>query len=240
MASTTTRTAAWRQPAPGPGLLLHYLGRGPGALGVEHRAGEPDGEGGNQERHPELPAGNQLQVGHLLGDPDLKGIDGAEGGTDQRGAQAHRDGHQGREAEPPGEEEEDGNESDQLLFHLDQHAAGREREAGEGDDQQTSAGERADHGVHQPRQRAGPLDDRERPADQEDVEDDQAGVEHPLGDRGERIHGVDGRRRDRGVAARDDEAPAGDGVFAALVPAGGKDPGQAAARRIQLTSRASG
>ena len=65
----------------GPGLLLDQLGRGPGTLGVEHGTGEPDGEGRDQERHPELPPGNQLQFGHLLRDPDLKGIDGAEGGT---------------------------------------------------------------------------------------------------------------------------------------------------------------
>jgi hypothetical protein len=38
--------------------------------------------------------------------------------------------------------------------------------------------------------------------------------------------GVDGRGRDRGVAASDDEAPAGSGIFAALVPAGGENPGQ--------------
>ena len=34
----------------------------------------------------------------------------------------------GREAEPPGEKEEDGNERDQLLLHLDEHAAGGERQ----------------------------------------------------------------------------------------------------------------
>ena len=73
------------------------------------------------------------------------------------------------------------NESDQLLFHLNQYAPGREDEAGEGNDQETSTGERADHGVYQPPESAGPLDDRERPADQEDVEDDEAGVDIPLG-----------------------------------------------------------
>jgi hypothetical protein len=39
-------------------------------------------------------------------------------------------------------------------------------------------------------------------------------------------HGVDGRGRERGVAAWDDEAPAGSGIFAALVPARGENPGQ--------------
>ena len=43
---------------------------------------------------------------------------------------------------------------------------------------------------------------------------------------GERIHGVDGRSRDRGVATRDHETPACGGIFAALVPAGREDPGQ--------------
>ena len=168
-------------------VLLHDLRLGPGTSGIQHGGRQPDRDGRDQEGHSELPAGGQLQIGHLLGDPDLEGIERAEAGADQRSAQAHGDGDHRREAEPPGEEEEDGDEGDQLLFHLDQHAAGRERQAGERDDQQASPGEGADHRVHQPGESSGPVHHREGSPDQEHVEDDQACIHHPLGNRVERV-----------------------------------------------------
>ena len=119
------------------------------AARVEHRSRDPDDERGDQECQAKLPAGEELELGDLLGDADLKGIDGAERCAYRRGPQAHRHRHDGIEAQPGGEQEEDRDEGDQLLLHLDQHPAGGEGEPGHRNHQQSPALERGRQRVDQ-------------------------------------------------------------------------------------------
>src|SRR5262249_53409865 len=83
-----------------------------------------------------------------------------------------------------------------------------------------TAAQQAREETHSARQHAGALDDREGAADEEDQEDDRAGVEHAARDGDDRRKGSDRVALDRVEGAGDDEPAPGRRIVVAIVLTG--------------------
>ncbi len=185
------RMAACRPPAVGDSGGLGGLRRDARPSREAHCPRDPD-EPRHRERHrAQLPAAQELEAGHLLRDADLERVDRTERRADGRRAEADRHRDQGVEAEPAHEQQEHRNERDQLLLHLDQDPAPCEGEPHDRNHPEPPAGQPVRQPVDQLGEGAGPLHHRERPADEEHVEDDRRRVGHALGNGDQRIEGAD-------------------------------------------------
>jgi hypothetical protein len=159
----------------------------------------------------------QRQPGELLRDLHLKRIDRAERGAHRGGAHADRDRCQRVEAQPPGDEQQDGHERNDFFRHVLQCAAQRERERHDRDHQRLAIGEPAHEPADPLTERARLVDDREGAADEKDEEHHRGRVREPFGNRHQRFERTNVARLDAVIRAGYDDLAARRRIVAALV-----------------------
>src|SRR5436189_85093 len=120
----------------------------------------------------------------------------------------------------PRQQQHHRHERDDLLLHVVEHPAERERERSHGHDQRVGVPEAPHQPVHALPQRAGLVDHGERAADQEHEEDHGGRVGHAPWDRDERLERSHGARCHGVIGARDYDPAAGRGVVPAVVLTG--------------------
>jgi hypothetical protein len=108
--------------------------------------------------------------------------------------------------------------------HVLEGAQRGERDNHEGDDESRPS-RSSDERPHEPSKGPRGIEQGKRPSHDQDREDDRGAVHDAARHDEQGGHRADGRLRDARVAARDHELTAGGGVSAALVLAGGDDPG---------------
>ena len=193
---------------------------------MAHAAGDPDRQGEGEEDEAVSSARGLRQLGDFLRDADLKRIDRAEGGAHGGGADANRGGSECVEAQALGEEQQGGNEGNDLLLHVFRGASGGECQRDDRDGEQSIVAQPPYQPVDAVAQGARPIDDRERPADEEHEEHHRRSVDQTAWDRD---HGVERAERMRGYAvvrARHDDGATGHRVVPLLVPTGREYVGQ--------------
>ena len=187
-----------------------------GAPGIPHGARNPNGQSRNQKCETETQAGGRRQLGHLLGDNDLKRVHRTEGGSHCRGAEAHRDSNHGRKPELTHQEQEHRHEGDQLLLHLHHYPAQAEGDPGNRDDQQSAAAHPLSQPPDYPAQGAGSLHYREGATNQENQRDDRGRIDDSARDCHYGLEGTHRMLRHPGVGAGEYDTPAGDGILPPL------------------------
>ncbi len=153
-------------------------------------------------------AREQRQAGDRLADADGERVHEGAGEARSGADQGDRPADHFVVAEPPRKEDEAGQKGQGLLRHADRPAADREQEHERRQDDLPPPARRGDHAGDQRVERAGRLQDAERPADDEDVEDDRGGRREAPRPGEEDVAETGRLRRDRPVRGRIDQLPA--------------------------------
>ena len=193
---------------------------------MAHRAPRPDADREHHHGQPELPAGEQRELGKTLGDADVERVHRAERAADARGAQAHRHRREAVEADAARQRHEHRHHGDDFLPHALGGAAGAERRTGHRDDEHFPPSQPGGHPADAAAQRAGLVHDADGRTGHEHHGQHAGRVDEALRHRDERVERADRALRDVVKRARHHDLAVDGGVVAPLELPGGDDVGE--------------